>query len=163
MIWVLITAMMGARMATTSSRGCDDGEMISLLERHEVQVLLKAGLSVGDVAERSATSADTVRRVRREAAVEHTDDAVARAQRRIGRPSKAAPFVETERAWLAEQGELATQELLRRAQEVGYAGNKTAFYAVVAGVRPPRAAPIVRFEGLPSANRRPGAVTGKCG
>jgi transposase len=38
---------------------------------------------------------------------------------------------------------------LRRAKEHGYAGNKTAFYAMVAGVRPARAAPVVRFEGLP--------------
>ena len=42
-----------------------------------------------------------------------------------------------------------TQELLRRAIEAGYGGHKTAFYALVSGVRPPRATPVVRFEGLP--------------
>ena len=149
MIWVLITAIMGALMTTPGGRGCDDGEMISLLKRHEIQVLLKAGFSVGDVAERSATSTDTVRRVQREKPVAHTDDAAAKAERRIGRPSKAAPFTTQVSAWLADEPTLPTQELLRRAKESGYPGNKTAFYALVAGLRPPRATPIVRFEGLP--------------
>lgn len=149
MIWALITAIMSVLMATTGTRGCKDGEMISLLKRHEIQVLLKAGFSVVDVAERSATSADTVRRVQREAQVEHTDDRVARAERRIGRPSKAAPFTARVTAWLTDDATLPTQELLRRAKELGYAGNKTAFYALVAGLRPPRATPVVRFEGLP--------------
>jgi transposase len=44
---------------------------------------------------------------------------------------------------------LPTQELLRRATEAGYAGHKAAFYTLVAGVRPPRSTPVVRFEGLP--------------
>lgn len=149
MIWVLILAIMGAAMPPRVTRGCDDGEMLSLLKRHEIQVLLRAGFSAGDVAERSATSVATVRRVARESEVAHTDDKEARRQRRIGRPSKAAPFADRVRAWLAEDPDLPTQELLRRAKEVGYAGNKTAFYALVAGVRPPRATPVVRFEGLP--------------
>lgn len=33
--------------------------------------------------------------------------------------------------------------------EAGYGGHETAFCALVAGVRPPRATPVVRFEGLP--------------
>jgi transposase len=40
--------------------------------------------------------------------------------------------------------------LLRRGREAGYAGHKTAFYALVAGLRPPRVTPVVRFEGLPA-------------
>jgi len=40
-------------------------------------------------------------------------------------------------------------ELLRRAKQHGYTGSKTAYCALVAGLRPPKAAPIVRFEGLP--------------
>ena len=91
MIWVLIMAIMGAAMPTRGARTGNQEEMIPLLKRHEIQVLLKAGFAVTDVAKRSATSADTVRRVRREAAVDHTDDRARRAARRIGRPSKAAP------------------------------------------------------------------------
>lgn len=148
MIWALILAMMGMLMPKLADR-CEQGEMIPLLKRHEIQVLLKAGFSVVDVAERTSTSADTVRRVRKEAPVEHTDNAVERKQRGVGRPSKAAALTTQVVAWLAEEPDLPTQELLRRAKESGYSGKKSAFYGLVAGLRPPRAAPVVRFEGLP--------------
>jgi hypothetical protein len=79
-----------------------------------------------------------------EACVEHTDDRAARQKRRIGRPSKAAPFAERVSAWLKDEPTLPTQELLRRAKELGYPAARTAFYALVAGHRPPRAASVVR-------------------
>ncbi len=69
--------------------------------------------------------------------------------RGIGRPSKTAAFTEEVTTWLRDEPELPTQELLCRAEESGYAGNKTAFHALVASARPPRATPIARFEGLP--------------
>jgi transposase len=124
-------------------------EMLPLLKRHEIQVLLRAGHSQTDVATRTGTSLDTVRRVKRESEVTSADDVVARRERKIGRPSKATPFAPRVAAWLAAEPELPTQELLRRATEAGYRGHKTAFYALVAGLRPPRATPVVRFEGLP--------------
>lgn len=127
----------------------DAGEMIPLLRRHEIQVLLRAGHSQQDVADRASVSIDTVRRVQLETDVVHVDDATERRSRGVGRPSKAAPFAARVLGWLAETSDLPTHELLRRAKEVGYDGNKTAFYAMVAGVRPPRGAPVVRFEGLP--------------
>jgi len=139
---------MGTLMPT-GSRSRDQGEMLPLLKRHEVQVLLRAGFSVGDVAERASVSDDSVRRIKAEEPVAHTDDAVARAERRVGRPSKAAALGTQVSGWLAEDPDLPTQELLRRAKESGYAGKKTAFYALVAGLRPPRGAPVVRFDGLP--------------
>ena len=124
-------------------------EMLPLLKRHEIQVLLRAGHSQKDVATRTGASVDTVRRVKLEAAVTKIDDVAERRDRKIGRPSKASPFAARVTAWLTEEPELPTQELLRRATEVGYNGHKTAFYALVAGARPPRATPVVRFEGLP--------------
>lgn len=148
MIWTLIIAIMGLLMST-GSRSRDQGEMLSQLKRHEIQVLLRAGFRPAEVAKRAQVSDDSVRRIQQEDAVEHTDDAVAHAQRRIGRPSKAALLADRVKAWIAEEPELPTQELLRRAKEAGYAGKKTAFYTLVAGLRPPRAAPVVRFEGLP--------------
>jgi transposase len=123
--------------------------MLPLLRRHEIQVLLRAGHKASDVATRVGVSRDTVRRVKLETEVTSTDDKVEHRERGIGRPSKAAPFAAQVLGWLAEAPELPTQELLRRAKESGYTGNKTAFYAMVAGVRPARAAPVVRFEGLP--------------
>jgi transposase len=125
------------------------GEMLTLLERHKIQVLLDADFSAKEVARRTGASLDTVRRVKREAEVTHTDDGAAHRERRIGRPSKTVAFTAKVGAWLQEAPTLPTQELLRRAKEVGYTGSKTAFYALVAGVRPPRATPVVRFEGLP--------------
>ena len=124
-------------------------EMLPLLKRHEIQVLLRAGHSQKDVAERSGVGLSTVRRVQREGDVMSADDRAAHQERKIGRPPKASAFAPKVAAWLAEEPSLPTQELLRRANEAGYDGHKTAFYALVAGVRPPRATPVVRFEGLP--------------
>ena len=124
-------------------------EMLSLLQRHEIQVLLRAGMSAKEVSARTGASVDTVGRVRSEDAVRDVDDAKARRARGVGRPSKTAAFATCVTTWLGESPELPTQELLRRAREAGYDGSKTAFYALAAGARPPRAAPIVRFEGLP--------------
>lgn len=123
--------------------------MVPLLMRHKIQVLLGAGHSQTDVAKRAAVSIDTVRRIEREEEVTDTDDGGHRRSRGVGRPSKAATFGEKVRAWLAEEPELPTQELLRRALEAGYEGHKSAFYALVAGARPARQVPVVRFEGLP--------------
>lgn len=124
-------------------------EMLPLLKRHEIQVLIRAGHSQVDVAERTGASVATVRRVKRESEVTEVDDATERRERKIGRPSKASPFATRVAEWLAEDPELPTQELLRRAMDAGYTGHKTAFYALVAGARPPRTTPVVRFEGLP--------------
>jgi transposase len=139
----MIEGQMGTRRADPLE------DMVPLLVRHEIQVLLKAGHSQADVARRTDVSLRTVRRVVADAPVEHVDDQAERRSRRIGRPSKSAPFAERVRNWLAEDDGLPTQELLRRARDAGYRGSKTAFYALVAGVRPPKAAPVVRFEGLP--------------
>ena len=139
----MIEGQMGTRRADPLE------DMVPLLVRHEIQVLLKAGHSQADVARRTDVSLRTVRRVVADAPVEHVDDQAERQSRRIGRPSKSAPFTERVRKWLAEDDGLPTQELLRRARDAGYRGSKTAFYALVAGVRPPKATPVVRFEGLP--------------
>ena len=124
-------------------------EMIPLLLRHEIQVLLRAGHSQTDVAKRAGVSVRTVRRVRDEDAVKAADDVAERQSRHLGRPSKAAPYAERLKEWLSQEADLPTQELLRRVKEAGYAGSKTALYGLVAGLRPPRSAPVVRFEGLP--------------
>jgi transposase len=126
-----------------------NGEMIPLLLRHEIQVLLRAGHAQVDVAKRVGVGVRTIRRVLAEDAVTEVDDRAERQRRAVGRPSKAAPFADAVRGWLTETADLPTQELLRRAREKGYEGHKTAFYTLVAGLRPPRAAPVVRFEGLP--------------
>ena len=149
MIWLLLAAIMAVTMPTGSRRGWEEWDMLPLLKRHEIQVLLTAGFPAADVARRSGTSVDTVRRVAKEAAVTDTDDEARCKERKVGRPSKAAPFATWVATWLKEDAGLPTQELLRRAMEKGYRGNKSAFYGLVAGLRPREATPIVRFEGLP--------------
>jgi len=125
-------------------------EMLSLLDRHKIQVLLDAGHSKADVAERTGASPKTIARVAAEQAVSHVDDRRAAKERRIGRPSQTTPLVEDVRAWLAIDPAVPTQELLRRAkQDKGYAGKKSAFYAIVAALRPKVSAPVVLFDGVP--------------
>ena len=126
-----------------------DSEMLSLLERHKIQVLLEAGHAQRDVAERTGASLKTVQRVAQEQAVVHVDDEREAKRRRIGRPSTTVPIAEDVQAWLASEPQVPTQQLLRRAKAKGYGGAKSAFYAMVAALRPTVVPPVVLFDGLP--------------
>lgn len=146
---IALIAFLVAAMVTTPADAREAGEMLPLLKRHEIQVLLAAKFSQADVARRVGMSVATVQRVATEDAVTHTDDAAARKQRRVGRPSKVTAVEGDVRTWLDAEPHLPTQELLRRALDGGYDGAKSAFYDLVARLRSPRSAPVVRFEGLP--------------
>src|SRR5688572_4452595 len=100
MICVVIAAIIGTLMPTRGAKPGNEADMIPLLKRHEIQVLLKAGFAAADVAKRTSTSVDTVKRVGDEAPVDNTDDRAHRAERRIGRPSKAAPYASRVSEWL---------------------------------------------------------------
>ena len=122
--------------------------MIDMLKRHEVQVLRRAGHTLEEVAELTGVSVGTVRRIEDEAAVETVDNAAARARRQIGRPSKAEAFREVLRQALTEDPGLRSVELLHRARLAGYAGGKSAIYALAQTLRTREVRPLVRFEGL---------------
>jgi transposase len=124
-------------------------EMLSPLARHKIQVLLEAGHSQRDVAERCEASLSTVRRVAEEGTVQQVDAAAETRRRRIGRPSQTDAMAEKIRDWLTTDPQVQTRELLRRAKLDGYTGKKSALYALVAGLRPKAATPVVLFEGLP--------------
>ncbi|UJR87330.1 MULTISPECIES: IS21 family transposase [Sandaracinus] len=141
--------MLFGTVAVSGADGRGAGDMLPLLKRHEIQVLLSVGIPLEVIEERTGASIATIKRIRDEAPVEHVDDRAEHRKRGIGRPSKTAPFADDVRAWLEEEPELPTQELLRRALDKGYDGGKSAFYALVAASRPARTAPVVRFEGLP--------------
>lgn len=129
-----------------------DGEevfVIGLLKRHAVQILLQAGHTQEEVARFSGISVRAVRRIGREVAVQHVDDAVERVARRIGRPSKADGYRELVAGILAEEPGLMSLEVLRRARLEGYAGGKSAMYALIASLRPAKVEVTMRFEGLP--------------
>jgi transposase len=51
---------------------------------------------------------------------------------------------------LQKEPELASLEILRRVRQAGYAGGKTALYALVASLRRKPVKPLIRFEGLPA-------------
>lgn len=119
-----------------------------MLKRHEVEILLKAGHRKTEVASLSGVSLRSVKRIAQEGPVVHVDDAAERTERGVGRPSRMANFRKVILEILQETPDLPSLEILRRVREAGYAGGKTALYALVASLRPKSAKPLVRFEGL---------------
>jgi transposase len=123
--------------------------MLDMLKRHEIQVLRRAGHNGSEVATLAGVSRRSVRRVEAEMAVTHVDTAAEIGRRGVGRPSKAVPFRDLVVELLSAEPTLLTLELLRRAKLKGYPGSKSAFYALVASLRPTPSRPLIRFEGLP--------------
>jgi transposase len=123
--------------------------MLSMLKRHEIQTLAKAGHSLDDVAALAKTSRRSVARVVQEEPVAHVDDAEERRSRGIGRPSKVESFRKLVQKCLEEDAKLPSVELLRRAKSEGYKGQKSALYALIKELRPSKTALITRFEAVP--------------
>lgn len=123
--------------------------MLDMMKRHEIQVLRKAGHSLPDVARLTGVSERTVRRVEGEPAVTSVFDGSDARRRSIGRPSKAEAFRAFVSKALEAEPDVLSLEILRRARLDGYQGGKSAFYALVAALRPKPVQPVVRFEGLP--------------
>jgi transposase len=126
-----------------------EARMITQLKRHEVQVLLKAKHSQKETAEVAEVSLRTVRRIAEEPAVERIDDGAERLRRAIGRPSTTEPFRVLVERLLQEAPTMLSVELLRRARLEGYAGGKSALFALAASLRPQQVELTMRFEGLP--------------
>ena len=120
-----------------------------LTEEHEIQVLRRAGHSLGETAKLVGVSQSTVQRVEAESAVASFDTEAERTRRRVGRPSKAEPMRSFLIAQLAQEPDVMALELLRRSRLQGYTGGKSALYVLVKELRPERPKTIVRFEGLP--------------
>lgn len=120
--------------------------MYGAMKRHEIQVRRKAGQSHVEIARDAGVSTRTSKRVANETEV--AGDAKPTSQR-PGRPSKVEGHRAFVVAMLAQEPDLATLEVLHRARQVGYEGGKSALYELVRELRPSRAMPMVRFEGLP--------------
>lgn len=120
-----------------------------MMKRFEVQVLLRAGHTQTDVAQRLGLSERSVRTIAQEAPVESIGDEVKRKERRIGRPSKAEPFRNAVTAILKDEPNLMSLEVLRRLRVQGYEGRKSAMYRPIASLRTEPVRPMVRFEGVP--------------
>ena len=130
--------------------------MIDLLKRHAIQVLRQAGHTLAEIAELVAVGKRSVQRVAGEPVITQltyaapptgVDDAPVRGP--VGRPAKAEAYRAKVTAWLTDEPELLSVELLRRAKLAGYAGAKSALYELVRTVRPTTPRPVMRFEGLP--------------
>lgn len=59
------------------------------------------------------------------------------------------PWAPVISGWLGEERHLPSLELLRRSQEQGYTGGKSAIYELIRRLRPVEVVPLVRFEGVP--------------
>lgn len=124
-------------------------QMEPLLTRHNVQILRQAGHTQGEVAIYTKVGLRTVQRIDRESPVENLDDMAERKKRRIGRPSKTESFRKFTEDLLKTEPDLMTLELFRRARELGYTGEKSAFFELVKATRPKNVQYTMRFEGLP--------------
>jgi len=121
--------------------------MLSMLKRHEIEILLKAGHGKTEAARLAGVSLCSMKRIAQERPVVHVDDGAERAKREIGRPSRVASFRKLIVEILREQPDLASLEILRRVREGGYPGGKSALYGLVASLCSKPAKPLVRFEG----------------
>ncbi|MBW2233573.1 MAG: IS21 family transposase [Deltaproteobacteria bacterium] len=120
------------------------------MKRLEVQTLRGAGVTVEEVATHAAVSPRTVVRVAKEDLIDDPVAVDSDRSKRMGRPSKVAPYLELVEKWLTEDPKIPTNHVLERLRDEGYDGSKSAVYDAVKKLR--KAAPpegIVRFEGLP--------------
>jgi transposase len=123
--------------------------VIDTLKRHAIQVLRRAGHTLDEIAELVVVGKRTVQRVVDEPMITERESEQSSSHRRIGRPSKADAYRDRVAAWLKEEPELLSVELLRRAKLAGYDGAKSALYELVRVVRPTTPRLVMRFEGLP--------------
>lgn len=120
-----------------------------MIKRHEVQVLLRSGMSHRQVARQTGVSKRTVTRIAQEMPISVVDDFAEVQRRNIGRPSPTATFEEQIQQILQEERDLPTVEILHRLKQNGYRGGKTAAYDLVRRLRGPAPTSVmVRFEGL---------------
>jgi transposase len=139
----------GGRMRLDGRRRRGQREpMHSRLLRHEVQVLRRAGLDRAKVQALTGVPVRSIRRIDEEEPITSLDPRDT-SKVRPGRPSKSEPYRAFIETVLKDEPELMSLEILRRAKLKGYAGSKTALYDLIASLRPPKQAPVVRFEGLP--------------
>ena len=134
--------------------------MLQLMKRHEIQVLLRAHHTQKKIAELTGVSISSVRRVAKEEPVEHADDSTEHSKRRIGRPRVVEGVRKLVQATLKARPDLDGVEILHRARLAGYRGGDSAFYDLVASLRPKRKEPLSPPD-KPAASQTDDAFTEK--
>lgn len=126
--------------------------MFSAADRYDVLRALAAGLDFRRIEQLTGVPPRSQRRIAREEVPFGMTDCQLHALRRVGRPSGLSPEVQLALSTLlAAEPEMHGSEVLRRLRTFhGYQGGKSAVYARVREVRPPRPSPVqvVRFEGV---------------
>jgi transposase len=124
--------------------------MLSMLDRHAVQELLRAGVSARAIAKQFAVSRRTIERIRGEVPV--TTDAVMvgpAPAHRVGRRPVDAAVEARIVEWLTEDHDLPAGEVWRRLRDGGTAVALSTTYRLIARARGTiPAAVMVRFEGV---------------
>lgn len=121
-----------------------------MAKRLTIKTLLDSGHTQSDVASLTGVAERSVRRVAKEPTPTTLDDPSARRARGLGRPSKVTEVRDKVIALLAAEPLLPTTELFRRCKRDGFTGQKSAFFGLVAELRPAKPLdPLVRFEGVP--------------
>lgn len=123
--------------------------MITMLQRHAVQVLARAGHTQREIASLAGVSVRSVRRITNEPPVTNLDTNTEKRRRRVGRPSTVEKHRDRIAHLLEEEPQIKTVEILHRLKTKGYEGGKTAVYEIVKALRPSRDQFLIRFEGLP--------------
>ena len=121
-----------------------------MTDRLAIQVLRRAGLTLHQVAGEVGVSKRSVQEILKEPLITNQGSGPTPKARGVGRPSQVGGFRAAVAAVLAEEPSLPTVEVLHRVRTLGYAGQKSALYALVRSLRPKAhgEAPLVRFEGL---------------
>jgi transposase len=127
----------------------EEVSVVPMVQRLKVQALLEGGVSQERIRKLSGLKMRTIQRIGAEPPVEQIDDRTERDRRSIGRPSLTEPFRSFVTDVLQKEPRLLSVEVLRRAKLQGYAGSKSALYAVVREIRPRELRVGMRFEGLP--------------
>jgi len=117
--------------------------MLSTDKRRQVQRLLALGRSQVEVARITGASVRTVKRIAKEPAILLLDDALERRRRGIGRPSKVERYRALVRHLLLDEPPMRSGEILRRTQQAGYSGGKSAMYSLIASIRRSQTRPLI--------------------
>jgi transposase len=123
--------------------------MLRMIDRHAVQQMLTAGVRTGEVARHFGVSRRTIERIRKEPAVDASDDEASRRARGVGRPRVADAVRERLRTLMMEDVEAPPLEVLRQLREEGVALGESTFYRLYRLERAALPASLmVRFEGV---------------
>lgn len=121
-----------------------------MLDRVRIRTLRDAGHTLEEIAATVGVGKRSVQRILKEPVIPDPESAPTPVSRGIGRPSTVGVYQDHVEGILKEEPTLPTVEILSRLRGVGYTGGKSAVYALVKAIRPPKtASPEVRFEGVP--------------